>query len=178
MDGPEGNARDIIRIKPGLERVGVDPFGREAAERERVADADVHEAQLAQDPRGRVPLRALGIRDVGRREHPRKTGIGESHVTGPSLHGNDRKLAGPVREIALLAAVQALLVDQCRQLPYRQSIDIRDVELADEGIVPVLDGAALDLEPAERVGAVENDDLDALLSAGAHQQAEGTDEGI
>ena len=36
VDGPEGNARDIVAVEPVLERVGVDPFGGEAAERKRI----------------------------------------------------------------------------------------------------------------------------------------------
>ena len=79
---------------------------------------------------------------------------------------------------ALLAEVDALFVDEGRDLAGREAVDVGDRVLADEGVEARLDEGAFDLPAAERVRAVEDHHLDAELGAGAHHQAEGADEGV
>ena len=180
VDGAPGHARNLVAVELSLEGFGVDPLGGEHLERQRVAHADVQEVtrKVAHDTGTGIADGIDGLRYLRRRQDPRQAGLRIGHVARPAFHRHYGELALERGLVALLAAVQAFLVDQLRQLAHRQAIYVRNLELPDIGEEARLHVVAFDLAAVQRVGAVEHHHCHAVLGAGAHHQAEGADEGV
>ena len=80
--------------------------------------------------------------------------------------------------VPFLAFVQAFFVDECGQLPYRETVHKRNMELAHKRVEALLHQRTFHLVSAQRIGPVQHQHLDAGLSAGAHHQAQRGDEGV
>ena len=64
-----------------------------------------------------------------------------------------------------------VLVEQPRQLADRHAVARRNGELADEGLAARLERDALDVDAADRIGPIADDDLDAVPLAARMQLA-------
>ena len=155
MDRAENCPFDAIAVMFRLESVGIYPFGCENLKRKGVADTYVEVVvELADKAGGRIADRRAHIRYVRGRGDPREIRILIYHTAAPSAHRDDGELAPESGLVALLAAVEAFLVDEAGQLPYRETVNIRNAEFADKGEKTFLDARTLDFEAAERVRAV------------------------
>ena len=83
-----------------------------------------------------------------------------------------------MRLIAALSPVQPLFIDKNGKFADGQTINVRNLELAHEGMETGLHITALHLVSSERIRTVKHHYLNAFLSACTHDQTESTDESI
>ena len=90
------------------------------------------------------------------------------HVARPALHRHDFELG----------ADAVMLVEQPRKLGNGHAVAHRHAELADEGLKPRLQRRPFDLDAADRIRPVADDDRYAVTRRGAQAVRHGVDEGV
>ena len=81
-------------------------------------------------------------------------------------------------KVPFLATVEAFFINEGREFPNRQSIDIGNLEFAHKRMEAGLDIVSFDFDSAEGIGPVEDENFDICFCARPHDKAQRADKGI
>ena len=177
VDCAEADTRDLIALELCLEGLGVNPFSSKSLERKSVSDTDVEieVGEVSDNACARVSDCVQSLRDLRRREDPRKSCLVVCHRALPALHRDDGELAFERFLIALLTAVEPLIVDKLGKLADSKAVNIRDGEFTDIREESRLYIVALDFLASEWIRTVKHHHLNVVLGAGPIRIGQGVE---
>ena len=109
------------------------------------------------------------MRDVRRRRNPLQTGLNVIHLTFPTLHLHDMKLA-------LLSVLQHLFgIQHQSQFTASQAINVRNLKLTDERDAIVFHQVTFNLQATQWIRTVEDNQFLTIFSSSFHGQTHGAD---
>ena len=169
----------MIAVQHFFKTFRIYPLCGKRLERKGIAHTYIQKAiELPAQSGCRVAQGRLIRRNVRRRKDPRQSRILIKHITAPSRHRDYSQIAPRRLPVSELTAIQPAAIDQQGQFPDSKAINVRYPILAYKGKESRLNVWSFYLIPAQRIGPVKDNHINAFLSAGLHHQAESTDKSI
>ena len=149
------------------EHLAVEPGRADQLEGTRCA-ASFRQHRALEQHRARIDDGRVERRHIGGGHHPGDVGRVEIHVPRPALHRHGLELGADLE----------MLVEQARELGDGHAVAHRHAKQADEGFITGLERRPLHVDPADRIGAIANDDGKPCARGGAEAIRHGVDEGV
>ena len=166
-DDAELEAGEVEGAEFFFDHLAGDGLVGDAAENVLGADTAAKAAEVGAEAGHGVALHGGEIGDAGGGGDPGETGLAPAHGARPPAHGDDGELAGGALGLGDVdAAGGAGFADHAGEFAHGEAVDVGHAEGADVAHPGGVERRAVDLEAAEGIGAVEDDDLFAVFEAG------------